>query len=54
MKERVWIWIAGLLPRPLVYWASIRLGACVTTGKYGSTVVPELGFMEALKRWEWR
>jgi hypothetical protein len=45
-------WIAYRLPRSVVYWAMIRAGAEVTTGKYGNTLVPELTFMDALKRYE--
>ena len=45
-------WIAFHLPKCLVYWATIRLIAYATTGKYGNTVVPELTAMDALKRWE--
>jgi hypothetical protein len=50
--ERFWIWLAWHLPRPLVMWAAIRLGAHATQGPYSQTVVPELTFMDALKRWE--
>jgi len=28
----------------------MQLGAEVTTGKYGNTIVPELTFMDAVKR----
>lgn len=49
--EKIWIWIAWKLPKDLVKWASIRLIASATTGKYGNTVVPELTAMDALKRW---
>jgi hypothetical protein len=50
--ERLWIWIAWKLPRPLVKWAVIRLFAHATTGRYGSTSPPELTAMDALKRWD--
>lgn len=46
-------WIAFHLPRCVVYWAIIRLIAYATSGRYDSTVVPELEAMEALKRWEY-
>lgn len=46
-----WRWIAFHLPRPLIYWATIRLGAEVTCGKWGTTIVSELTLMEALNRW---
>ena len=49
--ERALIFIAWHLPKPLVYWASIRLMAHATTGPYSSQVVPELTAMDALKRW---
>jgi hypothetical protein len=41
-----------VLPRRLVYWCAIRLGAHATTGPHGNTVVPELTFIEALQRWD--
>lgn len=27
MIEGVWIWLAWRLPRPLAYWAAVRVGA---------------------------
>ncbi len=50
--EKVVIWIAFHLPRSLVYWATIRLIGYATTGKYSNTIVPELGAMDALQRWD--
>lgn len=47
IQELVW-----RLPRRIVYWCAIRVGAEATTGQYGNTVVPELKYMDALKRWE--
>ena len=65
MKLRVWIawhlpkwrdkalmWIAWHLPKPLVMWCYVRVGAHATTGRYSSTLVPELSMMDALGRWE--
>lgn len=46
--QRVSFW----LPKPLVYFATIRLTAWATGGDYGTTIVPELTAMEALRRWE--
>jgi len=51
MLEKIWMWLAWKLPRPLVMWAAIRLGSEATTGKYSRQVVPELTFLEALNRW---
>lgn len=45
-------WIAWKLPKKLVMWSYIRVGAHATTGQYENTVVPELGMMEALDRWD--
>lgn len=49
-----WQWISWRLPRPLVYWAAIRLGVHATTAtvEYARTEVPALTFIEAVKRWE--
>jgi hypothetical protein len=52
MTEKLWVWIAWRLPRKLVMWCAIRVGAHATQGKYSNQEVPALGFMDALKRWE--
>lgn len=44
--------IAWMLPHRLVMWCGMRIGAHATSGAFGHTVVPELEFMEAMKRWE--
>ncbi len=51
MIEKAAMWIAFHLPKTLVYWATIRLIANATQGKYSNQVVPELGAMDALQRW---
>jgi len=51
MKEKIYIFIAWRLPRSLVYWCAMRVGAHATQGKYDTQIVPELKFMDALKRW---
>ena len=50
-REAVSRWIAWHLPQEVVTWAAVRVGAHATTGKYGSTLVPEMTFMDALGRW---
>lgn len=50
--EKVWIWLAWLLPRRLVYWAAIRLCVNATTGYYSKTETSALLFTDALKRWD--
>lgn len=49
--EKVWMWIAWHLPKELVKWCAVRVGANATTGQHGNTVVPSLTFMDALQRW---
>jgi len=52
MMENLVIKVAWMLPRRLVYWCAIRLGAHATQGQYSNQEVPALAFMDALKRWE--
>lgn len=52
--EKFWFWLAYKLPKPLVYFASIKLIAHATTGKFSNTEVPKLTAMEALNRWEYK
>lgn len=51
-KDALARWVANYLPERVVYFAAIRLGARATTGEHSTTVVPELGFIEALSRWQ--
>ena len=44
--------IAWHMPKWLVKWCAVRLGANAIQGKYSSQIIPELTFMNALKRWE--
>lgn len=50
--EKTMMWFVWKLPKSLVYWCAIRLGAHATTGKYETQIVPELNFMDALQRWK--
>ena len=49
-KENLYLGLTRIVPRKCLYWIAVRIGAMVTTGKYSNTVVPDLTFMEALKR----
>ena len=49
---KLWHRLAYMLPRRLVYWATIRLAAEATTGQYNDTIVPELTVTEALRLWD--
>jgi hypothetical protein len=52
MSGRLQLFAARCLPRWPRRWAFISVVAHATTGVYSNTIVPELGAMEALKRWE--
>ena len=52
LRERAAMALAWRLPRWLVYWASVRLGAAATVGRYSETEVPALTMLEALDRWK--
>ena len=51
-KEKIYLWLTRKIPRKFLYWIAVRIGAVVTTGEYSDTIVPELTFMEALRRIE--
>lgn len=50
-KDKLAMWIAWRLPRRLVMWCYIRVGAHATTGQYGNESPTEVNMMEALQRW---
>ncbi len=52
--ERALMALVWRLPRRLVFWCAVRVGAHATTGAYSNQVVPELRFTDALQRWETR
>lgn len=52
LSNRVMTWIAWALPHDLVMWASIRLMAHATQGKWGNQTPDSVNILEALKRWE--
>ena len=52
MMDRIAMWIAWHLPRRVVKWAAYRVAAEATTGAYSRQIVPELTFMDAVRRWE--
>lgn len=43
--------VAWFLPKRIVMWCYYRIGAHVTSGKYGDTHVADLTMMDAIKRW---
>ncbi len=49
-KDNFMLWITKWIPNRIKYWCAIHVGASATTGEYGSTVVPDLTFMDAIKR----
>lgn len=51
-KDNFYLWLVGLLPRNIVYWAAIRLAAHATTGQFGNEGPDDVSVIEALRRWE--
>lgn len=49
--EKIYQFIANLLPRQLVLWCFIRVFAHGTTGKHEKTNCTDIECMEILKRW---
>jgi len=54
MKEKLLFWIAWKMPRSIVYFCAVRVGAYATTHEYSSQVVSELLFIDVLKRWGYK
>lgn len=52
MFDFIYRLIAENMPKKLVYYATIRLMAHGTSGKYEHTNVPSVRAMTVLKRWE--
>tara|TARA_R110000782_G_scaffold70244_1_gene141131 strand:+ start:202 stop:411 length:210 start_codon:yes stop_codon:yes gene_type:complete len=50
-QEKVVIWIAWHLPKSVAMWACYRVLAYSTTGKYETTIAPEITAMEAIDRY---
>jgi hypothetical protein len=51
-REALLMAIAWRLPRELVMWCYVRVASHATTGQFSDTVVPELGMVDALHRWD--
>jgi hypothetical protein len=52
MTDKLRMWIAWRMPKSVVYWCAVRVGAHAIQGKYSNQNVPELLFMDALQRWQ--
>ena len=46
-----WYWLVKRLPTKLIYFSFMHVMAYSTTGKYGTTNVPELSGMDAIGRY---
>ena len=51
IADQICLWLARNLPRRLVMWCAVVVGAHATQGGNSGQVVPDLTFMDALKRW---
>lgn len=53
VRDGVARWVAYRLPRRVVYFAAIRLGAHATSDEHETVLdVPELLLVDALERWQ--
>ena len=52
MLDFIYEFIANILPKRVVYYATIRLMTYGTTDKYGNTDVASVRAMTLLNRWE--
>ena len=52
LLDRIYMFLAWHLPKRLVMWCAMRIGAHATQGKYDTQIVPELNFMNAMERWK--
>jgi hypothetical protein len=52
MVEKAIIRLAWLMPRRLVYWCAIRVGAHATQDQWANQSPTDLLFMDALQRWD--
>ena len=50
-KLNFWYWLVKKLPKKIIYFCFMHVMAYATTGKYSSTIVPELTGMDAIKRY---
>lgn len=51
-KEKLLLAFVWLLPKSIVYWCAIRLGANATQGEYDNESPADLNFITALNRWK--
>lgn len=52
MIDSICRWIARWLPKRLKYFVAMSVCAYATHGKYGTTEVPKLTFMEGIGRYQ--
>lgn len=51
-KEKLLLAFVWRLPKCIVYWCAIRLGANATQGEYDNESPEDLNFITALNRWK--
>jgi hypothetical protein len=51
MRDKLWMKLAWLLPKQLIYWSLVRAFAQATTGPYSDTVAGELTVFQVQERW---
>ncbi len=51
-QVKFWLWLAGLVPRKLVYFCIINVFAEVSTSKFKRKTAGKITLLEALLEWE--
>lgn len=52
MRDKFMLWLARRIPRSIRYWCVIVAGAEASSGKYSDQIVPDMLYMDVLKRIE--
>lgn len=51
MKDKFYSFLAMKLPKRLVYWCCIVVGAYATTGKYGDGNIDKIRYLTVIERY---
>ncbi len=52
LLDKIYMFLAWHMPKRLIMWCAMRIGANATQGKYDTQIVPDLKFMDAIDRWK--
>lgn len=52
VTERMFMWVAWMMPRKIAYWCAVRVMVHATQGEWSDQEVPALLAIDTLQRWE--